>query len=96
MFKEYEKDISWMFNYSIHEEEDISQEKDNVLNEIKIDNNNNFKLSEDNQLNLKNIFILKKRRRTEIKLCNEDIPNKKMKEDPLQPEISNKDKEKKI
>ena len=98
MFKEYEKNVSWMFDYSIDEEEEenISQEEDNELNEIKIENDNNFNLSEENKLNLKNIFILKKRRRTEVELYNEDISNKKKKEEPFQPETSNKDKDVKI
>ena len=88
MFKEYERDILWI-NDNSSVEEDIPL----VTNEIKPDNFWNIELNGENRINLKDIYLFKKRA-AEDKL-KEDALNKNKNENPIQTEINNEVKEEK-
>ena len=90
MFGEYENEMFWINDLSSFQE-DISESKENEKNEIKIINSDNIEKTKDNQINLKNIFILKKRRAAEK--LNEDVLCKKKKENSFQINITNKNNE---
>ena len=91
MFSEYEKDIFLINELSSFQEEDIPQVKENKENEIKIINSDNIEITEKNKINLKNIFILKKRKAAEK--LNKDVLNKKKKENSHQINIAKKNNE---
>ena len=87
MFINYEQE-ALLLNDSFSKEENITQLKKNEGSKIDLDLDNNDN-SEENKINLKNIYILKKRRIAEESRSSEDNLNKK--ENPL---LTIKEKEK--
>ena len=92
MFKEYEKDILWVNDNSSLEEK-IPQLKEDEQSEIKLEDYDDIKTIDENRINLKNIYILKKRRASNE--LNGDELNKKKKKNPLETKIINQEKEEK-
>ena len=83
MFKEYENEILWLKD-DPHKEENISQIKE--IKEIIIEN---FDENEKNKINLKNIYIFKKRREaTESLNKDKDILNKNEKDNGTNEDIN--------
>ena len=87
MFKEYEKDILWMKDDSFTEEK-ILQTEENKGSEIKADNYSDIEIEEENRINLKNIYLFKKRR-AENKL-DLGLLDKEEKENPIPDEKKEK------